>query len=96
MSAAAWRWNPANTEGPFSRKDGGRLGASRGVNSAQLSPREVEVLALLADGTSTAKVADTLCVSVATVRTHVKNALARLGVHSRLEAIAVARQTDLI
>ena len=54
-----------------------------------LTPREAEVLAALAEGGSTARVAASLGISVSTVRSHVKGILAKLGVHSRVEAVAV-------
>jgi PAS domain S-box-containing protein len=55
-----------------------------------LTPREREVLGLLAAGKSTSEMVDALGVSPATVRTHVENILRKLNVHSRLEAVAVA------
>ncbi|MDQ3889572.1 MAG: helix-turn-helix transcriptional regulator [Actinomycetota bacterium] len=57
-----------------------------------LRPRERAVLELFADGLSTQEVADLLVLSAHTVRTHVRNALRRLGVHSRLEAVEVVRR----
>lgn len=61
-----------------------------------LTTREQEVLALLARGQSTGEVASTLIISPATVRNHVQNILNKLGVHSRLEAVAQAYQQGLI
>ena len=55
-----------------------------------LTRREREVLALLADGLTTGDVATALSISVFTVQTHVKNVLAKLGVHSKVEAIRYA------
>jgi PAS domain S-box-containing protein len=57
-----------------------------------LSPREVEVLRLLATGTTTAAIAQRLGISVVTVRNHVQRLLDRLGAHSRLAAVARARE----
>ena len=51
-----------------------------------LSPREQEILRLLAIGCSTRAVAEALFISTATVRNHVQRILKKLGVHSRLEA----------
>lgn len=56
-----------------------------------LTPRERDVLLCLAQGHSPAKVADELGMSAHTVRTHTNKIFAKLGVHSRLEAVAVAR-----
>jgi DNA-binding NarL/FixJ family response regulator len=59
---------------------------------SRLSPREEEVLALMVNGLDRHAVADELCLSVNTVRTHVKNILSKLDVHSSLEAVSVALQ----
>lgn len=58
---------------------------------ARLTRREREVLELLADGLAQSAVADVLSISSETVRTHIQNSLSKLGVHSRLEAAAIAR-----
>jgi DNA-binding NarL/FixJ family response regulator len=63
--------------------DGTRL---RPIRSA-LTRREWEVIDLLAEGATTATIADALQMSPATVRTHIKHILRKLGVHSREEAI---------
>lgn len=63
---------------------------------SSLSAREVEVLRLLADGASTRAVADTLFISVATVRNHIQNILRKLDVHSKLEAVSLALRSRLI
>jgi PAS domain S-box-containing protein len=56
-----------------------------------LTPRQVEVLRLLEKGRSTKQIAAELRLSNATVRNHIRRLFAALGVHSRLEAVAVAR-----
>lgn len=61
-----------------------------------LTRREVEVLRLMAGGANTKVTADTLHVSPATVRNHVQNILGKLGVHSRLEAVAYANRHRLL
>jgi PAS domain S-box-containing protein len=61
-----------------------------------LSRREVEVLRLLAAGVKTADAADRLHVSRATIRNHVQHVLAKLGAHSRLEAVAIATRHRLL
>lgn len=63
--------------------------AHRGLG-ADLSPRELEVLDLLATGASNRSIAATLSLSVNTVRNHVQQVLVKLGAHSKLEAVATA------
>ncbi len=58
---------------------------------ATLTPRQREVLAWLAEGADRCDVARHLQVSPNTVRTHVQNLMAKLGVHSALEAVALTR-----
>ena len=67
-----------------------RLDRGDGSRVQALTRREREVLALLANGRSTAEVAAALSISVMTVQSHVKNVLAKLGVHSKVEAIRFA------
>jgi DNA-binding NarL/FixJ family response regulator len=55
-----------------------------------LTSREWEVLDLLCEGKGTQQIADTLVLSVETVRSHIKNTLRKLGVRSRAEAVKVA------
>jgi DNA-binding NarL/FixJ family response regulator len=64
--------------------------------SQGLSPREVEVLQLLARGRSTNEIAEALFVSVNTVRNHVNNVMRKLDVHSRLEAVSEGVKLGLI
>ena len=64
--------------------------------AGRLSSREREVLQLLANGLSGEAVAEALFLSGDTVRTHVRNAVAKLGAHSRAHAIAIALQTGEI
>ncbi len=62
----------------------------------ELTEREREVLGLLASGASTENVADMLSISSATVRNHVHHILAKLGVHTRLEAVTFGLRNGLI
>ena len=57
-----------------------------------LTPRQTEVLRLLEQGRSTKQIAEELHVSTETVRNHVRHLFRALGVNSRLEAVAAARQ----
>ncbi len=61
-----------------------------------LTRREDEVLAMLAQGLSNAAIAEELTVSVNTVRNHVSNLSAKLGAHSKLEAMSIAIQRGLL
>jgi PAS domain S-box-containing protein len=64
----------------------------RATVEAALTRREVEVFRLVAAGANTRAIAAELRVSPATVRNHVQSLLGKLGVHSRLEAVAYALQ----
>ena len=55
-----------------------------------LTGRELEILRALADGASTAEIARSLGIRPMTVQSHVKNILAKLGVHSKVEAVTLA------
>ena len=61
-----------------------------------LTPREREVLVLLARGRSQGQIADELVISEKTVATHIQRILAKLGVHSRAQAVAVAYRERLV
>jgi PAS domain S-box-containing protein len=61
-----------------------------------LTPRQAEVLGLLEHGRSTDQIAEQLHLSPETVRNHIRALLRALSVHSRLEAVAVARRTHLV
>jgi two-component system nitrate/nitrite response regulator NarL len=62
----------------------------------QLTDRECEVLQLLAEGAASETIAHTMSISRNTVRTHVQSILAKLGVHSRLEAAAFAVRHGIV
>lgn len=61
-------------------------------SEVNLTPREEEVLQLMAEGTSTNGMAEALFIGEATVRHHVQSILHKLGAHSRLEAVAKSRR----
>jgi DNA-binding NarL/FixJ family response regulator len=67
------------------------LGAATG-----LTPRQKDVLDLLAKGQSTDQIAAGLHLTTETVRNHIRHLLAALGAHSRLEAVVLARRQGLI
>ena len=69
---------------------------SRRVQGAPLSVREREILGLLAGGDSGAQIAQALVLSPETVRTHIRNAMSKLGASSRAQAVALAFQRNEI
>jgi len=62
---------------------------------SRLTMREIEILRAIGDGASTQEVATALHISPLTVQTHVKNILAKLEVHSKLEAVTLALREGL-
>lgn len=80
---------PGNAGSPLRRsEDGPKL--------PDLTPRERQVLRLLADGLNTEQIADKLHISVHTVRRHCQNLMRKLGIHSKVEAVALALRRRLI
>jgi DNA-binding NarL/FixJ family response regulator len=62
----------------------------------ELSPREKEILTRIAAGQSTRQMSGEMNITVDTVRTYVKNVLAKLGAHSRLQLAALASRDGLL
>jgi DNA-binding NarL/FixJ family response regulator len=100
-SAPAKGGRPADgaAAGSVGRPVDGRVGGSVGRPAvgrlASLTPRETEVLRALAAGMEKREIAEHFVVSPHTVRTHVQRVLAKLGVHSVLGAMAVARDAGV-
>jgi DNA-binding NarL/FixJ family response regulator len=69
---------------------------SAAVERSRLTPREQEVLILLADGLGTSAIAEQLHISPKTVNTHVQHVLVKFDVHNRAEAVAFAYRTGLM
>ena len=67
-----------------------RVRVTEAANLEPLTARELEVLRLLSDGRSTVEIAALLGISPMTVQSHVKNVLAKLRVHSKVEAVRLA------
>jgi DNA-binding NarL/FixJ family response regulator len=70
--------------------------AARDAGLAELTPRELEVLVLVARGHSNREIADELVLSEATVKTHVKRVLAKLGLRDRVHAVVLAYESALV
>jgi DNA-binding CsgD family transcriptional regulator len=67
-----------------------------GSRRVRLTPRQRDVLELLAQGSTTEQMAEELHIARETVRNHIRAVLRALGVHSRVEAIAAARAVGLL
>jgi DNA-binding transcriptional LysR family regulator len=67
----------------------------RGLTNV-LTPRQLDVVRLLAEGKSTGDIADELNVSRTTVRNHIAGLMAALGVHTRLQAVIAAKRAGLL
>jgi DNA-binding NarL/FixJ family response regulator len=63
---------------------------------AKLTPREAEVLRLLASGLSQPEIAERLVISSRTVASHIEHILEKLGLHSRAEAVALAHRSGFL
>jgi DNA-binding NarL/FixJ family response regulator len=73
-----------------------RGGSSEAPGPASLTPRESEILVLVAEGRTNGQIAGQLFISTKTVSVHVSNILAKLGASRRTEAAAIARRDGLI
>jgi PAS domain S-box-containing protein len=94
MDQAGTRAIPGRTAVSANR---GGAGFSAGARSgSNLTAREREVLSLLEAGVPTQGMADSMKISVTTVRNHIQGILRKLGAHSRLEAVSSARRQGLI
>lgn len=69
---------------------------AEGESRLQLTGREREVMTLVASGLQSGDIAERLFLSPETVKSHVHNALAKLGAHTRAHAVAVALVTGQI
>jgi DNA-binding NarL/FixJ family response regulator len=73
-----------------------RFGRGGPQSMGELTDRERDVLALVAEGLSNAAIAERLVVSVHTVRNHIASLSAKLGAHSKLEALSIAVRRGLL
>jgi DNA-binding NarL/FixJ family response regulator len=90
-------WLPPTAVGPIVRlllRERDERAASSQNPLGSLTLREREVLAYLAEGIGRREAAERMHLSAHTVRSHLQNLMAKLGVHTTLEAVAVARQAQ--
>lgn len=88
---------PATLAGLLGRQRQRAYKAARRTELAErLTPREAEVLQLMAKGTDNRAIAEQLGITLATVRVHVQNVIEKLGAHSRLEAVVRANDYGLV
>ncbi|WP_316770982.1 response regulator transcription factor [Streptomyces sasae] len=80
----------------FSQLDGGRVRAPLKTRVGELTERETEVLALIAQGLSNAEIAERLVVAEQTVKTHVGRILVKLGLRDRTQAAVFAYESGLV
>ncbi|MER6267858.1 response regulator transcription factor [Streptomyces sp900105755] len=80
----------------FSQLDGGGVRAPLKARIADLTERETEVLALIAQGLSNAEIAARLVVAEQTVKTHVSRILVKLGLRDRTQAAVFAYESGLV
>ena len=78
------------------RRQSDQRQAEKARIGAELTGREREVLALMADGLDNYDIAKELRIGYGTVRGHVRGVLEKLGAHSKLQAVATARQAGLV
>ena len=86
--------------GPLEQKAGSQtFGVQGGKDQTLLVPlneREIEILRLIAEGLSNNEIAERLVIALSTVKWHINNLFGKLGVHSRTQAVAQAKELGLL
>jgi len=77
-------------------KEASRHSGESGLPSEELTEREIEVLHLIVRGASNPEIAEQLCITVNTVKSHVKNILYKLRLGNRTQVAAYAMQSGLV
>jgi DNA-binding NarL/FixJ family response regulator len=80
----------------YTRLDDAAARPARSDRLAVLTPREVDILRLVAGGLSNGEIADRLAISVATAKTHVSRMLGKLDCASRVQAAILAHEEGLV
>ncbi len=103
MAASSWKQqSPLRSDGAarlniediLARSQNAAPAVAAGAGA--LTPRERQILHLLAEGRTATAISRQLYISHATVRNHTQHILAKLGLHSKLEAVAYAYRCGLI
>ena len=76
--------------------DAGEGVTARDPGDVAVTPRQIEILQLIAEGESTLQIAQRLHLSPTTVRNHIARTLAGLGVHTRVQAVVAASGRGVI
>ena len=87
---------PAITRRPIERFVAGPPATPRPPGLDELTPRELEVLGLLAQGMSNAEIASELIIAETTVKTHLTRLLMKLGLRDRVQAVVLAYETGIV
>ncbi|MGH2480519.1 MAG: response regulator [Ktedonobacteraceae bacterium] len=80
----------------FGRKNRLAVGLARSHQQEELSPREIEILKLLAEGASNRKIAEKLVLAEGTVKNHVSTILSKLHIENRTQAAHLAYERKLL
>jgi two-component system, NarL family, response regulator len=91
VAGASW-WDATATMEIQSILQNQALTSDMGANSENLTPREQEILTLVATGKTNSNIAEILFIAHGTVRVHIHSIMHKLGVHDRKQAIAIHKK----